>query len=224
MSEEHEAPSVAWAYDRWASSYDTDSNRTRDLDATVLRSSGPDVNGLDVLELGCGTGKNTSWLAERARSVIGLDASAGMLAVARQRVSAPSVRFLEHDIRIQWPIPSSSVDVVIVDLVLEHIERLDHVFGEAARVLRPAGALFVCELHPVRQMLGGRAHFTDEARGETVHVPVVQHTVSEFINAGVDAGLRVGRVGEWWDEQPAAPRNENGRVPPRLLSVTFSKR
>ena len=59
---------IARAYDRWARTYDTDANTTRDLDAEVLRRSSLAIDGRDVLELGCGTGKNTGWLAERARS------------------------------------------------------------------------------------------------------------------------------------------------------------
>jgi malonyl-CoA O-methyltransferase len=213
--------SVASAYDRWASTYDTDVNRTRDLDASVVRRSAPNVDGRDVLELGPGTGKNTTWLAQRARSVIGLDASAGMLAIAQTRVAADGVadhvRLVQHDVTAAWPIVSASIDVVIGDLVLEHVEDVGHVLAEAARVLRSAGNVFICELHPIRQFLGGRAHFVDAPSGEVVEVPVFRHTVSEFVNRGVEAGLVVERVDEWFDEVRAD-------APPRLLSVVFGKR
>jgi ubiquinone/menaquinone biosynthesis C-methylase UbiE len=215
------ASSVAAAYDRWASTYDTDVNHTRDLDASVVRRSVPKVDGRDVLELGPGTGKNTTWIAQRARSVIGLDASAGMLAIAQARVVADGVadrvHFIQHDISRAWPIASASIDVVVGDLVLEHVEEVGHIFREAARVLRPAGNAFICELHPIRQFLGGRAHFVDAASGEVVDFPVFRHTLSEFVNRGVEAGLAVERVDEWPDE---------GRsdAPPRLLSVLFGKR
>jgi ubiquinone/menaquinone biosynthesis C-methylase UbiE len=215
------ASSVASAYDRWASTYDTDINRTRDLDASVVRRSAPKVDGRDVLELGPGTGKNTTWIAQRARSVVGLDASAGMLAIAQARVVADGVadrvHFVRHDITAAWLIASASIDVVIGDLVLEHVEDVGHVFAEAARVLRPAGNVFICELHPIRQFLGGRAHFVDAASGEVVDVPVFRHTVGEFVNRGVEAGLVVERADEWPDEG-------HSEAPPRLLSVLFGKR
>jgi malonyl-CoA O-methyltransferase len=212
---------VASAYDRWARTYDADVNRTRDLDASVVRRSAPDVDGRDVLEVGPGTGKNTTWLAQRARSVVGLDASAGMLAIAQARIEADGVadrvRFVQHDITNAWPIVSASIDVVIGDLVLEHVEDVGHVFAEAARVLRSTGNIFICELHPIRQFHGGRAHFVDVPSGEVVDVPVFRHTVSEFVNRGVEAGLVVERVDEWLDEEGAG-------APPRLLSVLFRKR
>ena len=51
----------------------TISNRTRELAAEVLRQRGLAVAGRDVLEIGCGTGRNTQWLDEHARSVLALD-------------------------------------------------------------------------------------------------------------------------------------------------------
>jgi len=215
---------VSLAYDRWAATYDIEANRTRDLDAVVLRRDGPSVDGLDVLELGCGTGKNTTWLAGLARSVVAIDASPGMLAIARERVTSPHVRFIEHNICARLPIDDLSVDVAVIDLVLEHIQRIGDVFAEAARVLRPSGRLFVCELHPTRQVLGGRAHFTDVLSGRVVNVPVVRHTISEFINSGIDAGLSVERVGEWSDEaRERGAKPDTVPLPPRLFSVLFRK-
>lgn len=216
MSTESGSDAVSAAYDRWAETYDSDANRTRDLDAVVVRRAAPDVTGRDVLELGPGTGKNTVWLAERARSVTGIDASPGMLAVARTRVTAWHVRFLQHDIQTVWPIGDGSIDVVIGNLVLEHVLRLEHVFAEAARVLRRGGEVFICELHPIRQFLGARAHFVDGDQ-RVVEVPVFRHTMSEFVNAGLDAELTLDRLDEWADDG-------GSNAPPRLLSLRFSKR
>ncbi len=209
------------AYDRWSVSYDADRNATRDLDAAILRRTPLDLDGRDVVELGCGTGKNTGWLAERARTVLALDFSDGMLARARERLAAQagaaSVRFVRHDVREPWPATLASVDVVVGNLVLEHVEALAPVYAEAARVLRPGGQLLLCELHPERQRRGGQAHFTDVASGDTVHVPAHRHTVSEYVNGGIAAGLTLRHLGEWLED--GAPDD----APPRLLSVLFTR-
>jgi ubiquinone/menaquinone biosynthesis C-methylase UbiE len=198
------ADDVASAYDVWAESYDTMANATRDLDARMLREL-LNARGRDVVEVGCGTGKNTVWLAEQARSVVALDFSAGMLAKARERVTAANVRFVQQDLRTTWPLADASADVVTFDLVLEHVERLAPVLGEAARVLRPGGVVYVCELHPFRQLKGGQAQFVGEG-GESVRVAAWHHDVADYVNAAVAAGLRIERLHEVRDEAGGVPR------------------
>jgi ubiquinone/menaquinone biosynthesis C-methylase UbiE len=90
---------VAAAYDRWAETYDIDANRTRELAAHVLRQLHHELTVDIVIEIGCGTGYNTQWLSERARSVLALDFSEQMLRRAKARVRSPSVLFMQHDIR-----------------------------------------------------------------------------------------------------------------------------
>src|SRR5437868_9736518 len=134
-----ESAGVARAYDRWAAQYDSDRNATRDLDAEVVRGAPLRIAGRRVLELGCGTGKNSVWLASAARELVALDFSAGMLAVARERVGVANARFVEHDIRARWPVGDGEIDVVVGNLVLEHVHDLAPVYAEAARVLAPSG-------------------------------------------------------------------------------------
>ncbi len=210
--------SVRAAYASWADSYDTNENRTRDLDALILRQHELDIAGRDVLEIGCGTGKNTAWLAEHAACVTGLDLSPEMLSKARNRVPSPNVTFIEHDIQHAWPVGDESVNAVVGNLVLEHVSNVQIVFHEAERVLRPNGTLFICELHPFRQRLGGQAQFTDEKSGDRLMVEAYAHDVSEYMNGGIEAGLKLVRVGEWWDDL-----DRSSGAPPRLLSVLFTK-
>lgn len=204
------------AYDLWSATYDTAPNRTRDLDALVLRQQAAlTVEGADVLEVGCGTGKNTEWLAAHARSVTAMDFSAGMLEKARERVRSEQVRFIQHDLRERWPTAPSSVDVVVTNLVLEHVERLEPFFHQAAAVLRPGGRLFVCELHPFRQLSGSQARFAPSESAPEQLVTAYRHDVSHYLNAGVAAGLALRHCGEWL-EASADPG-----APPRLFSTLW---
>ena len=209
------ASDVALAYDRWSRRYDDDHNATRDLDARVVRQSPLHVEDARVLELGCGTGKNSEWLAVHAHSLVALDFSPGMLDVARRRVRSERVRFVEHDITRRWPVDQMSIDLVVGNLVLEHVRDLGPIYAEAARVLRPGGELFICELHPYRQLRGGQAHFEDAQTKETVPVTAYQHSVSEYVNGGLDAGFTLRALGEHVED--SAPAGS----PPRLLSVLF---
>ena len=209
---------VAQAYDRWAHSYDADKNATRDLDALVVRRAGLVVQQKDVLELGSGTGKNTVFLAEQARRVVAMDFSEGMIARAHERIGGmTNVVFKLHDVRDTWPVEADSVDLVVANLILEHVHDLAPVFFEAARVLRPHGQFFFCELHPYRQLLGSQAQFTDPGTGETVKLTAHVHTVSEYVMGGIEAGFRLRSLGEWTEEGAAAD------APPRLISCLFDR-
>lgn len=73
---------VAAAYDQWSVQYDHDRNPTRDLDALVLPRVLGGLRPRATLETGCGTGKNTAFLAGISQSVLAVDFSAGMLAKA----------------------------------------------------------------------------------------------------------------------------------------------
>jgi ubiquinone/menaquinone biosynthesis C-methylase UbiE len=209
---------IAAAYNDWAETYDSNINPTRDLAATVLKNAGLSIAGRHVIEVGCGTGRNTAWLAQQANTVVACDFSDQMLARARNRVSLPHVQFIQHDIRNPWPLPGSSADLVVAMLILEHVENLPAFFAEAARVLKNARELFICELHPMRQLAGGQAQFSNTQTGERKLVTVFLHDVSEYVNAGLAAGLELMNLGEWRDED--AERSSS----PRLLSVRFRKR
>src|SRR5215813_10659963 len=139
MSQARPMTEVASAYDQWACTYETVENATRDLAATVLRQYPLPMYNRDVLETGCGTGLNTTYLAQQSRSVLAVDGSAGMLAQARSRVTAPQVRLVQCDLQQAWPLAAASIDLVVCFLVLEHIADLSMFFQEAARVLRPGG-------------------------------------------------------------------------------------
>ena len=202
------------AYTDWSTTYDADPNRTRDLDQSVTRK----VLGLSrrrsILELGCGTGKNTAYFAEIGERVRSMDFSEGMLAQSRAKVTAVHVAFAEVDLTRPWPCVSASADLIVGNLVLEHIEHLPHIFAEAARCLEPGGRFFVSELHPFRQYQGTQANFQ---RGQqTTVIPAFVHNVSDHLAAAEAAGLQLAALEEWWHADDAGK-------PPRLISFLFRK-
>ncbi len=218
MSNVGKESGIAAAYDRWAATYDTDPNRTRELAGAVLRQVDIPIAERDIVEIGCGTGRNTEWLATQAASITALDFSEEMLRRAATRIQDPKVRFVQHDVRANWPLADDAADVVIAMLILEHVEQLQPVFAEAVRLLRPNGELFICELHPMRQLMGGQAQFSNTQTGERELVPAFLHNVSDFVNDGLAAGFEVRRLDEWRD--PDTPADSI----PRLLSLIFKKK
>jgi ubiquinone/menaquinone biosynthesis C-methylase UbiE len=198
--------SVEAGYDAWAAFYDRDDNPIRDLDARVLRAQPFVPEARRVIEIGCGTGKNTGFFARFAQHVIGIDFSKQMLARARAHPIPANVRLVRHDLRERWPVDDTDADLVSIDLVLEHVAELGHVFAEAFRALQAGGVLFVCELHPYRQLLGKQARFVDPSSGAKHELPVVRHTTAEYVNGGLAAGFALERLGEWYrDDDPDLP-------------------
>lgn len=206
---------IQTAYDRWAASYDHDRNLTRDLDAQLVRAAFAAGVGGRTLEIGCGTGKNTAWLAGVSAQVLALDFSAGMLGAARRKVQAGNVIFARADLQNPWPVESAAVERVVCSLVLEHIADLGAVFAEAYRCLRPGGVFFLSELHPYRQYQGKKARF--EAEAGRVEIDAFVHHTADFFQAGRAAGLNLADLGEWRHAEDGAD------APPRILTLRFVK-
>lgn len=206
--------SVKEAYDVWSDSYDADRNLTRDLDRLVMERMLPMFTGLRIIEIGCGTGKNTVLLSELAQSIHAIDFSEGMLAKAREKISRETVKFTSHDIKSPWPCEDEAADFVVCNLVLEHVEALEFVFSESERVLQRTGKLFICELHPFRQYLGTKANY--QRNEQSVDIPAFVHHISDFLAAASHNDFHLIDLNEWWHQQDT-------QKSPRLISFLFEK-
>jgi malonyl-CoA O-methyltransferase len=202
------------AYNEWSNTYDTDENLTRDIDQAVTQSLLGGRRFESILEIGCGTGKNTVFLAQVGRRVQAVDFSQGMLARAQEKVQAENVRFSQMDITRPWEFEERSFDLIVCNLVLEHIRDLSHVFGEVARTLRPEGRFLVNELHPFRQYEGKKARFY--RNDETVEVEAFIHHLSDFLRAAEANSLALAKLEEYW-------HNADQDKPPRILSLIFER-
>ncbi len=202
------------AYDSWSSSYDHDRNLTRDLDQATTRKFFADTRYRNILELGCGTGKNTVLLAEISDAVTALDFSKGMIEQARLKITTDNVALSVADLTQQWPTHSDTYDLIVCNLVLEHVQDLGFIFSEAFRSLQKGGHFYVSELHPFRQYLGGKANFQ---RGDKItEVKAHIHHVSEFLQLAANNGLSLQSFNEHWHQ------DDHGK-PPRLAVFMFTK-
>lgn len=208
------AMNVLEAYAEWSHTYDDDRNLTRDLDEEVMRRTFAGAQYRTVLEIGCGTGKNTALLAEIAGRVHALDFSEAMIERARRRVPAEKVKFSVADLTNPWPVDNSSINLISCNLVLEHIESFQFVFAEAARVLAASGQFFISELHPFRQYRGTKASF--QRHDEIRIIDAFVHDVTDFTEAALNNNLRLETIKEWRHE-------EDSDKPPRLISFMFQK-
>ena len=194
--EKPEGPSVREGYDRWAVIYDREANPLIALEEPVVHEALGDVAGLRVLDLGCGTGRLSLWLAGKGAAVTGLDFSEGMLEEARRKTGAEGVRFLAHDLHQPLPFEDGSFDRVVSGLVLEHLQELGPFFEEVRRVLRRGGRAVFSAMHPAMFLKGVQARFTDPDTGEKVQPGSVAHSIGDFAMAAVRAGFALEGVDE----------------------------
>jgi malonyl-CoA O-methyltransferase len=196
---------VRGGYDRWAAVYDHDGNPLQGLEGPAVRAAVGDVRGLNVLDLGCGTGRHSLWLAAAGATITGVDFSEAMLAEARRKPGAGAVRFVVHDLHRPLPF-AAEFDLVVSGLVLEHLRELDPFFAEARRVLRDGGRAVISAMHPAMFLRGTQARFTDPASGEVVQPGSLPHPVGAFVMAAVRAGFRLSDVAEFAPDAAFAAR------------------
>lgn len=207
--------SIKAAYDRWSEQYDTNVNRTRDLEGVSLRKILSNIDFEYCLEIGCGTGKNTEWLISKAKKVFAVDFSDGMLAKAKAKIQTDKVEFIQADIYQDWNFASHNYyDLVTFSLVLEHIEDLNQIFEKVKSVLKPNGYVYISELHPLRQYLGGKASF--ETNNGIEALTCYTHHISDFTNAAIKYGFEIQLLDEFFD-------NDDKTNLPRILTLLFKK-
>jgi ubiquinone/menaquinone biosynthesis C-methylase UbiE len=204
---------VKEAYNNWASQYDTNDNKTRDLEARSLRATLAHIPFQNCLEIGCGTGKNTVWLMEKANLVTAVDLSEEMLARAREKISSPKVEFVQADITKPWSFATAAYDLVSFSLVLEHIEDLGAVFEKAASALQSGGHMYIGELHPFKQYTGSKARFETESGLQVV--TCFNHHISEFLQQAIKHGFQIVDLNEYFDEDQ--------KEIPRILTIILKK-
>jgi ubiquinone/menaquinone biosynthesis C-methylase UbiE len=202
------------AYNIWAVQYDTNLNKTRDLEGLVLINELSKLSFDTCLEIGCGTGKNTVWLAQNAKSVISVDFSEEMLAIARSKIEDSHVGFRQMDILEDWQLDEKQFDLVVFSLVLEHVQNLDDIMAKVAKVLKKDGYVYIGELHPFKQYTGSKARF-DTEQG-TQFLTCYTHHISDFVQSGQINNMKVSSINEYFDDN-------NRTNLPRILSILLQK-
>ncbi|GAB1418396.1 hypothetical protein MASR2M12_11610 [Bacteroidales bacterium] len=205
---------VEEAYKHWSTQYDTNQNKTRDLEAISLRETLNDIKFENCLEIGCGTGKNTEWLLAKGQKITAIDLSEEMLTIAREKISNDNVQFLKVDINQDWTFTTEKFDLVVCSLVLEHIENINRIFKLISEHLTKNGTVYIGELHPFKQYSGSKASFENEEGKQTV--TVFTHHISEFTSLAKQNGLTISEVKEYFDDG-------NTTSIPRILTLKFTK-
>jgi SAM-dependent methyltransferase len=226
-------------YDSFAEAY-TAENETNLLNAyyerpAMLELAGA-VAGRRILDAGCGAGPLFAALRDRGAVVTGVDASAEMLELARDRLGADADLHVA-DLANPLPFPDDAFDDVVASLVLHYLKDWGPTLTELRRVLTPGGRLIISVDHPfavhlMHRQAGnktpyfGTHNWTEDwtMGGHTVPMSFWHRPLHAMTDAFTAAGFRICAI----SEPPPAPAaldvfpEEFRALPgPRFLSFLF---
>jgi malonyl-CoA O-methyltransferase len=197
-------------YDRWSEFYDRDDIPLALLEEPVVDGVLGDVRGRAILDLGCGTGRQSLRMALRGARVTALDQSEGMLSQARTKDGAANVNWVSHNLDLPLPLGDAEFDWVVSCLALEHLTNLPTFFSECRRVCRPNGELLFTIMHPAMLLRGVQARYTEDS-GRKVYPHSHAYQTSDYMNAAVASGLRLVEMRE------LAPADDHAEVSERAM-------
>ena len=194
----HEETSTKDGYDRWSAIYDEEENPLLVLEEPEVDRLLGDVRGLEVADIGCGTGRHAIRLAQKGARVTGIDFSEGMLAKARAKAAALASppTFVVHDVGQPFPLADHRFDRVLCALVLDHISDLAPFFAELARITKPGGQIVATVMHPAMMLRGVEARFRDPGTNKEVRPKSYANQLTSYFNAAAKTGLRIEHFGE----------------------------
>jgi ubiquinone/menaquinone biosynthesis C-methylase UbiE len=213
MSPHDDSSTRSWdaAAADWIAHADASDYQNLFLQPRMLALAG-DVAGRRVLDLGCGEGSYARQLAGRGARVTGIDGSATLANVARERAAAAG---LDIDVRCLNAnaldgIADGSFDLIVASMILMNVEDYAGAIREAYRVLAPGGALCLSITHPcfsapVSDWVGGKGrqpqHFAvdryferiawEDRIAPTFTTPTLRRhrTLEDYMQGLLDAGF-----------------------------------
>ena len=152
----------------------------------------PEVDGRDVIELGCGTAYVSAWLARRGARPVGIDITPEQLATARALQAEHGLEFPLIEASAEAvPLPDDSFDFAISEYGASIWCDPEAWIPEAARVLRPGGRLWFLVNSPLLLLC---MHDEDEPSGERLALPQFGMRRFEWSDGSVEFHLPHGEL------------------------------
>jgi len=167
-----------------------------------------DVNGLHVLDAGCGPGICSEHLARNGATVHAFDITPAMVELAQSRCAGLAVEVVTGDLTqpLGW-LPGHTFDKILCSLALDYVEDLRPVFCEFRRVARPGASLVFSMAHPMRdwadERTRGEGNYFDVSQfgfywsgfGEPKpYVEAYRRPLADILNGLTGSGWRLDRL------------------------------
>jgi ubiquinone/menaquinone biosynthesis C-methylase UbiE len=155
----------------------------------------------DMIDLGCGTGIQCAYYRKclpQIKHIVGIDLSPEAIKLAKARHADPDVTYVVGDFH-NIPYPDNSFSFTHSRFATHYSTDMPKAMQEIARVTKPGGYIFIHVVHPLFELFQKPSrdyHKQEEATFRPVahtdiHFEHATHTIEEYINALLAAGLRL---------------------------------
>ncbi|WP_087112769.1 class I SAM-dependent methyltransferase [Parendozoicomonas haliclonae] len=196
-------------YSEYAEQYDQavqDNIYNAHFERPSLQALLPEIRGLNVLDLGCGTGVYAQYLLDQgADAVTCIDYSEAMVDLVRSKLGEKVTAYAQ-DISLGLPQEETgSYDLIICPLVLHYLEDLNPLFQDVYRVLKPGGVMVFSMHHPLADFeYSQTGNYFDrelvtqewDTVGKPLEVKFYRRSLSELTDAITSSGLVITRISE----------------------------
>ncbi|MDR8523721.1 class I SAM-dependent methyltransferase [Shewanella fidelis] len=178
-----------------------------------------DLQGKDVIDMGCGSGEYAQWLLEQSVGRLTcIDISEEMIDLVKNKFGL-NVHAYCQNLSQGLPLEKdNSADVIVCPLVLHYIENLTPVFESVCRVLKPGGYIVFSTHHPFADFECSESgnYFNRELVEEewdTVGTPVkvqfYRRSLTEISEAVTNSGLLISKISEGMIDEKAKDLSES---------------
>ncbi|MBP3702017.1 MAG: class I SAM-dependent methyltransferase [Lachnospiraceae bacterium] len=148
------------------------------VETPILHSLLPEMDGKDILDIGCGMGQHAMAYSKMgARSVLGIDLSEKMLAAARQENQTDTITYRQMAMEDIATL-TQRFDVVTSSLVFDYIEDFDQLMKDIFHVMKDQAVLVFSMSHPIVTAYDGQfPRWTRTEHGERLYTNLRNYCV-----------------------------------------------
>jgi len=193
-----------------------ENNANELFEKPALFSLLPNLTGKTVIDLGCGFGEHCmEYVRKGAASVVGIDISEKMLAVAEAKNSHPKITYLHTPMEEVSSI-KVKFDLAVSSLAIQYVEDYQTLVHDIHRLLNDDGLFVFSQEHPMNTSFSGDDRWTRDAKGHKLHANIsnygvegeyesrwfVDHvkkyhrTFSTIVNTLIDNGFVIEKIAE----------------------------
>lgn len=196
-------------YTTFAEQYDSavqDNIYNAHLERPSLQAIIGDVNALDIIDLGCGTGVYAEYLISKgAGKLTCIDYSQEMINMVQRKFGERITAYAQDASIGLVKEESESADLIISPLMIHYLDDLSTLFTDIARVLKKGGSFAFSTHHPFADFecsLSGnyfeRELITEmwDTVGEPIEVQFFRRSLTELVQALTNSGLVVTAISE----------------------------